>query len=324
MKDNTVGIVRCDSYDYEFVKQSVTRVLDLIGGLTDVVRPGDRVAFKVNMTGELSPNHGWTTHPNVVRAIAESVLDAGARELFIVEGSGGAPTTLGAMKAFGYDEVAKPLGAKIIDLNSPEPYQEFMLVDVPNGGFIHQRIPFNRILLDSDILISVPKMKCHDCVGITLALKNQVGCTPRTVFERGEMVHGKKQGKVTVADLRYIMPRAVVDINLARRIDFVVVDAVVGRDLGEGDWISGTRAINTNTIIVGRNPVAVDVVGCAAMGFDPEADYPLQPFSRVDNYLKLASESGLGPCKLSEITVKGTPIQEIRQSYRPPSGQTWK
>ena len=58
-----------------------------------MVSPGDCVAIKVNLTGgtgsarntHLNPIDAYLTHPEVVRALGELVLDAGAREILIVE-----------------------------------------------------------------------------------------------------------------------------------------------------------------------------------------------------------------------------------------------
>ena len=46
-----VGIARAGSYDPELVRQQVESLFDSLGGLGDVVKPGDKVVIKVNLTG---------------------------------------------------------------------------------------------------------------------------------------------------------------------------------------------------------------------------------------------------------------------------------
>jgi uncharacterized protein (DUF362 family) len=44
-----VAITRCRSYAPEEIYQAVKKAVDLIGGLTEVVKPGDTILLKVNL-----------------------------------------------------------------------------------------------------------------------------------------------------------------------------------------------------------------------------------------------------------------------------------
>ncbi len=59
----------------------------------------------------------------------------------------------------------------------------------------------------------------------------------------------------------------------------------------------------------GTDPVAVDAVASAAMGFDP---------MRI-GYLRLAHEAGLGVADLARIEVVGDPVAQVRRRCRPHS-----
>ena len=63
------------------------------------------------------------------------------------------------------------------------------------------------------------------------------------------------------------------------------------------------------TVIAGTDPVAVDAVAAAIMGFDP---------LKV-GYLLYAGEAGLGVCDLDAITVLGDPIDRVRRRLVPHS-----
>lgn len=50
-----VSVTRCQSYRLEEVYPAVNRAVGLIGGLTEVVKPGDTVLLKLNLLSVLSP-----------------------------------------------------------------------------------------------------------------------------------------------------------------------------------------------------------------------------------------------------------------------------
>jgi hypothetical protein len=75
------------------VRRQVRALIDGIGGLDDLIRHRPRVAIKVNLTGGtnsqslpgVTPIESFVTHPEVVRALGEALLDRHRlRELFSV------------------------------------------------------------------------------------------------------------------------------------------------------------------------------------------------------------------------------------------------
>ena len=107
-----VAIAQANSYDRQLVHQQVQGMLDGLGGLNDVISPGDRVAIKPNLTGGtgvqplpgVSAIESYVTHPEVVRALGELLRDAGAGQLFIVE----AIYDWDSYRLWGYEEVRYP------------------------------------------------------------------------------------------------------------------------------------------------------------------------------------------------------------------------
>jgi len=70
-----------ESYEYDGVKRAVRESLDLLGGMSAFVKPGDRVLLKVNLLIRRRPEKVTTTHPSLARALAELVIEAGGRPL---------------------------------------------------------------------------------------------------------------------------------------------------------------------------------------------------------------------------------------------------
>jgi uncharacterized protein (DUF362 family) len=177
-----IAIAQATSYDQQLVRQQVQSLLDGLGGLGDVISPGDRVAIKPNLTGGISVTplpgvsaiESYITHPEVVRALGESLLDAGAGQLFIVE----AIYEWDSYVSWGYEDVAAALGATLIDLNVPQPYSDFISAPVGEGWYVYPGYTVNPILHDIEVFVSVPKMKCHWSCGLTLSLKKLIGLVP--------------------------------------------------------------------------------------------------------------------------------------------------
>ena len=51
-----VAITQATSYDRDLIKQKVTHLFESIGGIGDVVKAGDKVAIKLNLTGGVGGN----------------------------------------------------------------------------------------------------------------------------------------------------------------------------------------------------------------------------------------------------------------------------
>jgi uncharacterized protein (DUF362 family) len=72
-----VSLVRCPDYDTARVCEAVKRSVDLIGGMGSLVKPGMKVLLKPNLLSARLPEEGVDTHPEVVRAVARLVKEAG-------------------------------------------------------------------------------------------------------------------------------------------------------------------------------------------------------------------------------------------------------
>ena len=102
-----------------------------------------------------------------------------------------------------------------------------------------------------------------------------------------------------------------------RPIDLAIVDGVETIRGGEGAWIKGIEMMKPGVIFAGRNPICVDAVGMAIMGYDPRADRGSAPFVRGDNSLKMAEAVGLGTTDLKRIEVAGLSIAQARIDFGP-------
>ncbi len=316
----SVAIGRLDSYDPKALRQALESLLDGIGGLGDVIRPGARVAVKVNLTGgawwetqiNRTASEYYVTHPQVVGALCELLRDAGASKISIVEGV----YEPESWTVWGYDVMAKAVGAELVDLNGKAPYPDYTRLSPGANPLIYEKFTLNPILEEIDAFVSVPKLKCHYTAGVTVSMKNLVGISPLGLYSQkpGDTsrtaIHGGFQNGVD-----HHLIGTILDLNRARPVTLAVVDGIMTSEGGEGPWIKTMKAVQANVLMAGKDPLATDVVGTALMGFDPAAADKSAPFIRSENYLRMAGELGMGINSLEDIRIVGTPVEDVKMNF---------
>jgi len=317
---STVAIARAASYDPRLIRQQVQAALDQIGGIADVLKHGNRAAIKVNITGskEMQRVNGlpeietYHTHPEVVRAVGQLLRDTGVTKLYIVE----AVYAKAHWHDYGWDEVARALGATLIDLNDPAPYHDFAVTPVPPTPHIYDKFTFHPVLNDVDAFVSIAKMKCHNTCGVTHSIKNLVGLVPFRFYRMNEKDEYRSGFHGQAAETPRRLPAVIMDLNRARPVNLAVIDGVLTVEGGEGPWVKGLNQLKPGVLIAGKDPVAADAVATAVMGFDPQAEYPAPPFVHAYNHLNMARQLGLGTNVLDEIKVVGATIAEVRTPFK--------
>ncbi len=322
-----VALTRADNYNRAFVKERVAHLFESLGGIGDVVRPGDKIALKINLTGgsgsaNSSMHQGrnitetmWT-HPEVLRAAGELLIDQGinGNDIYIVE----ALWDAASYNNFGYLDVQNSLGASLVDLNNAAPYANFFEMSVGEHKFFYDSFTCNRILDDVDVYISIPKMKQHYEAGVTHAIKNQVGIVPIQFYTMPTQNGYRSKLHYEGGNIRTHLPRSICDLFLARPVDFAVIDGIQNAIGGEGIWNPTFIPADYHVLIAGKDPVATDSVASYMMGNDPEADTLRTPAGEYsDNYLKMLCDLEMGTNKMSEIQLVGDGADLIT-SVRPP------
>lgn len=301
------------------LKAALTRMLDGLGGLSDWIKPGARVGIKVNLTGgtwwdgpdKPPATEYFVTHPAVVGALCELLLDAGAKELLVMDGLGD-PTNFAA---WGYTPLAAALGVKLVDLCKPDPYDGYFRVPVGAQARVYDFFFMNDAVRELDAFISVAKLKCHSTSGVTLSLKNQFGLVPISEYRhRPDENHRSMFHESTVFDTR--VPKVILDLNEARPVDLALIDGVMTAEAGAGPWDVNMAQVKPGVLVASRDPVAADAVATAVMGFDPLALAGTSPYIGSENHLNMAREAGLGTNRLDEIGIAGLSIDDVRFPFK--------
>jgi uncharacterized protein (DUF362 family) len=341
-----VALVSCPSYGPE-VRPALEKCFDLLGGIGSLVN-GKTVAVKLNLTnGDFMPFLGrpvgetFMTHPDTALALASLLFAAGARRVRFVE-SMPSRAALAATLALGdWDVPALTALGKVEfentrNLGSGKSYAHLR---VPSGGHMFSAFDLNQAYEQTDVMISLAKLKLHLTAGVTLSMKNLFGITPNSLYgsqagtEDGtagrDPLHSSRgfekvrlpglKESVTSADPTWRVPRVTVDACAARPVHLAIVDGITAMTGGEGPWCQEAGKVKLTTpgvLIAGLNPVSTDAVATAVMGYpDPRAPRGVKPFQDCDNHLLLAEQAGLGVAELARIDLRGLPIEKARYPY---------
>ncbi len=311
-----VAITQADNYNRTLIKQKVQHLFESIDGIGDIIKAGYKVGIKINLTGGsgnasssklegVDITESMWTHPEVLRAVGELVIDSGvsANNIYIVE----ALWDSESYNNFGYLDVQTSLGTQMINLNSKDPYPDFIEKEVGDKKFFYNSFKFNQILADIDVYVSIPKMKQHYEAGVTHSLKNQIGITPIQHYMMPYQQSYRSALHFEGGDIGIHLPRSICDLNLARPVHLSVIDGIKNAKGGEGVWNPTFELTENHVLLAGKDPVATDSIASYLMGNNPEAEKFDLPdgVRQCDNYLEMLHQKGIGTNKMEEIEIAG-------------------
>ena len=245
MEPSQVSIVRAPAYDASLYRT----VRELLAAHRLDVR-GRSVVLKPNLV-EFEPQSAINTNPLLVHAVYEGFRELGAASVRIAEGPGHRRNTLDLAEAAGYFGTVSRFEDVFVDLN---------LDDVKRVSPAHQVSGLREwylphTALGADLLVSMPKMKTHHWVGVTLSAKNLFGVVPGGVYGWPKNPLHWAGIEESIADLHSLFPR-----------QFAIVDGIVGME-GNGPIQGAPKPVGV--LVAGRDPVAVDATCCRIMKIDP-------------------------------------------------------
>ena len=234
------------SYVATDLSDTIFDIMDEAGG--DRIQPGMRVLIKPNLLLPAVPERAITTHPLVVNAAVEYVLEKGAGP--VVADSPGMGTFEKILRKGGYLDATGGLDVVF------RPFRESVNVDIgkPFGS-----ISLAREALQADFVINLAKMKTHAQMLLTLGVKNMFGCViglkkPEWHFKAG--IDRAMFARLLVQICRTVAP------------GITLVDGITAME-GQGPGKSGTSR-KMGLIAGSRNVYALDMTLCKVLGLDPD------------------------------------------------------
>jgi len=278
---NLVTIEKASGYGRDEIKSAVIRLLEPLGGMDAFVKPGEKVLLKPNMLSAKPPEAAVTTHPEVLRAVIELVLECGG--LPLVGDSPGIGRCKAVAEKSGMMEVIRETGAQLAVFEET--------VEVPGTG-VFKRFELGRPYMESDRIINLPKLKTHEMMTITCSVKNLFGA----VAGPAKIAWHLKAG----VD-RELFARMLLEIYLLRKPDLNIVDAVTAM---EGDGPGNGDPRHAGLLLAGTNPVAVDVIAAEIAGIPKKLLYVERAAERL----------AMDGSDRSTIRTSGVPLDEAKTS----------
>ncbi len=279
-----VRALAADPPDLALVKgapdAATRKAVDMLGGMSSFVRPGDKVVIKPNMSFDQPPEAGTNTHPAVVQALAGLCSQAGASRISVLD-----HTLRGAemcLEKSGIREASRGIEGCQIDTRSAP--AQFKKVDIPEGKQLRSTEVMQEVLA-ADVLIAAPVAKHHSSTGVSLSLKGMMGL----IYNRSEM-HWK-----------YDLHASIVDLCTLLQADLTVIDA--SRALTENGPSGPGKVVNLNTIVASRDMVAADAKVVELVQWYGRSI----PAAKV-KHIRLAHERGLGRMDLGSLRQKSAQV----------------
>ena len=279
MNKSTVALVRCDTYDDEQVWRAIEAGVDLLGGIAHFIKPGERIVIKPNVLRGTDPQKCVTTHPSVFKAVGRLLKKADANVYY-----GDSPSfgkCEGNMKRANLKQVADELGMILADFDNGKAVSH-------KEALLNKRFVIANGVLESDGVVSLPKLKTHPLTRFTGAIKNQFGCIPGIQ---------KSQYHVKMPD-PYDFATMLVDLNTLVRSRLYIMDGIMAME-GNGPR-SGTPK-KLDVLLFSSDPIALDSIACKIIDLDPE----IVPTS------KPGEKAGLGTYHYEDIEVVGEKIESF-------------
>ena len=276
----------------KYEKLDINGLIKPLGGFNKFIENGDKVLIKTNLLNASTPEKTIVTNPIFIKNVIEELLKIKA-DPFIGDSPSGSFTKRRLEKVYsksGMLDLSKELG---IELNYNTKTQR---VSIPEGKRLKKTSICN-FALDADKIISLPKLKTHSLMIMTLAIKNMYGVIPGLTKARYHSMYIRKKAFAEMLN----------DLISVIKPDLSIIDGIISM---EGDGPAGGNPIELGLMLASENPYALDLTVCDILDIEPvgipvlkdakirklipnEISYPLLSPSQVKyKDFKLPSTSG--------------------------------
>lgn len=243
----SVAVVRCSTYNEQKIEESIKRVFEL-SPLPDI--EGKRILLKPNILSDSKPEKAVTTHPEIVKQTILYLKNRvpGQSTSEILRGF----LNPGSLQKTGIYDVIRETGAVWADFSRGK------ISVVSPSGVIHKEFKVTSFVGEVDMIISLPKLKTHQLMYFTGAVKNLFGLVPGLA---------KSAYHVHYPD-RDDFAEMLLDLIEAVKPSYALMDGVIGM---EGPGPGNGTPHPVKVILGSRNLPALDTAASAIIGYDPMA-----------------------------------------------------
>lgn len=259
------------------IAPSVRESFEAFGGAGRLLKSSGDVYLKVNA---VDLKKYCYTDPEVIRETIKNFRQCGAHKIYVIENCTQGNFTRLVFKSTGIDRICREEGAIPVCLDEMDVLPVYLeelqsFIEVPR--LVAEKLIRER---DKNLYVSLPKLKTHSMSQVTLSIKNQFG-----LVDQGSRI----------ADHNFRIHHKFADIYRVLRPDFVLVDGIIATN--HGHYIAEGNAdrciVPMGLLISGSDPLAVDTVGAALIG------YPV----KAVKHLALCAKTGIGESDIKKIRI---------------------
>ncbi|MCW4003212.1 MAG: DUF362 domain-containing protein [Candidatus Bathyarchaeota archaeon] len=270
----SVASVKNQTFSSSVIDDVVERAIDCLSYDFSGVK---NVMIKPNLCYYWNASTGETTDGRVVCSVIKYLKKKIGNDvnITVAEADASAMRTKYAFSILGYNDVCQQNSVELKNLS------EGSIVDrTVEVGKASLTLPFNEELLNADLVVNVPKLKTHNFVGVTCAMKNMFGAISKP---RKYVYHRNIENVIVAANK--IVPS-----------DIVVVDGLIVR---------GSCPKKLGVIIAGDNALSTDFVAAKAMSFNPKKML----------YLHLAAKEKIGATENIHLIEDNITLAEVKKNF---------
>jgi len=267
---------------FKTIQKKLFAALDAYKDLFPVSRDA-KILLKPNLNSNMNALTGNTTDLRVLSVLIRYLKQKGYRNIIIGEGtnSGYYRNKIGVIPRLKVDKLARYYDVNVRDLNYSEPYEIAF-----SGG---KTAMVAKECIEADFFINLPKLKTHFEIGMSVCLKNLMGC-----------LIGQENKKKTHDNL----PENILRINQNIRPHLHIVDGMIAM---EGLGPTRGTPIRMDLLLIGTDPYLIDLACAKIAGFQ----------YRQVKTLALAEDKGLLTVKHHDF-VDSLKLDQYQKRFAPP------
>ena len=208
----------------------------------------NKILIKPNVLGPYPPERSATTNPLFLEWIILYLLNNEVDKNKIIVGDSSGYNTKNSFKVSKIKEICEKHDIKWLPFESDE--------TIPTNVLGNElRLP--KSLMDSDLIINLPKLKTHILMKYTGAVKNLYGCIPGGMKPKLHGIYSKENDFAKfVAELHNTIVKDKEIIS--------IMDGIYGM---EGNGPSNGKSIKSKIVIASNSAVAVDIFASQYIGY---------------------------------------------------------
>lgn len=271
-----LSLLKCD--DYNKANSVIHEAVDLLGGISLFVKPGEKILLKPNLLSPKEPERAVTTHPAVVKSVIKLVKSAGAIPVVGDSPGGGIRDIENLWEKTGMAAICKEENVELINFEAVGS-KEFDIGD-KNVKKVH----FSNAVLDCDGIINLPKLKTHSLMTFTAGIKNLYGCIPGLMKIEYHKYASKNEDFAELLKNIYFF--------LKDKIRFTLIDGIVGM---EGNGPSSGDIRKMDLIAASSDTYALDSYLIEILGIDLSKNHLMKNLEPVKNIVENLGIIGNSP-----------------------------